>query len=187
MSKSCNLHSVNNDLITIIQRNFKRIIHLVSWALKRATSESFWIACLRKILPRYYNRHHPHVFFLIVIISQKRKAWWGLPEPNHFLRNTEDSQHNDSVLILLTMSHERCLPSVKHGVNIRLFPQITLSFVVRPVGRWTVLNGFSPLNYLRSEGEHDFSFGTIVLLYRRGMSDKHYIHGWLYRVFFEAR
>lgn len=64
--------------------------------------------------------------FFLVITSQKRKAWWGLPALNHFLRNRdrviydEDSLHNDSVLTRLTMRHERCLPSVPQANRVSI-------------------------------------------------------------------
>lgn len=138
--------------------------------------------CLRKNLPLYYNRHQtpsPYVFFQ-VIISQKRKAWWGLPALNHFLRNgdrdicDEDSLHNDSVLTRLTMRHERFLPSVsqENAVSIRctcfLRLRRALLFGLRADERCRTLRSskaFPALYYLRSEGEHDFGSGTIVQLY----------------------
>lgn len=150
--------------------------------------------------------------FFLVIISQKRKAWWGLPTLNHFLRNRdraicdEDSLHNDSVLTRLTMRHERCLPSVPQANQVsiystlHLFPQIMPSFVVRPLGTGMVLNvaflcvskAVPAWYYLTSD------FGTTVQLcvvitqefrIKSGMFDKHSINetsiqGWSYQVFF---
>lgn len=188
-------------------------------SFKRATSDGF-------ISPKCWNMCHIHVpfrknnslsittdtitmCFFLVIISQKRKAWWGLPALNHFLRNRdrvicdEDSLHNDSVLTRLTMRHERCLPSVPRANRVSIhyicFLRLRRALLFAPQAEercWTLCDSKAvPASQIRGRTwlwdnrAALCCFITQGFRIQSGMFDKHSInetsiHGWLYQFFF---
>lgn len=109
------------------------------------------------------------------------------PALNHFHRNTdraicdEDSKHNDSVLTRLTMRHERFLPSVSQENTVSIYPVLVSSDYTElcclPCGEMNDVECFGiqkPFPHgITSDPRVNMTlgFGTIVLLYHRGIQD----------------